>query len=105
MTTQEIHDLVASHTQTTEYKLTNVLRDLDQVSAFVKTLYRAALSEESENNNTEMSLCDVHAPSDTYLLKICNQQLSAMYQQINGIVNQLRDERKPPVSVANTSDN
>jgi len=37
--------------------------------------------------------------------KICNQQLSAMYQQINGIVNQLRDERKAPVSVANTSDN
>lgn len=100
MTAQEIHNLVKSQQQTAEYKLTDILRELDQTSALIKTLYRAALFAESENN-TEMSLCDVHAPSDTYLLKICNQQLSAMYQQINGIVNQLRDERKPPVSVEN----
>lgn len=104
MNTQEIHALVASHTQTTEYKLTSIMQEIDQTSALIKTLYRAALFAESENN-TEISLCDVHAPSDTYLLKICNQQLSAMYQQINGIVKQLRDERKTPVSVADTSNN
>lgn len=101
MNISEIQTTITAFTKTPEYRLTDILGEIDKTSGPIKTLYRAALFAESENN-TEMSLCDVHAPSDTYLLQICNQKLSEMYQKISEIASQLRDERKAPVLTTDT---
>ena len=101
MNISEIQTTIATFTKTPEYQLTNILGDIDKTSGLIKTLYRAALNDEL-GNRTEIALCEADALSDTYLLQICNQQLSEMYQKISEIANQLRDDRKTPVFMTDT---
>lgn len=89
-----IQEIVKAHTELPEWQLINALSEIDKTSGFIKTLYRAALFAESENSD-DISLCDVHAPSDTYLLKICNDNLAELHKKISAIAKQLRNERKP----------
>lgn len=90
-----IQEVVKAHRELPEWQLIDTLSEIDKTSGLIKTLYRAALFAESENRD-DISLCDVHAPSDTYVLKICNDSLSELHKKISAIAKQLRDERKPP---------
>lgn len=90
-----IQEIVKAHRELPEWQLIDILSEIDKTSGLVKILYRAALSDESENSD-DISLCDVHSPSDTYLLKICNDNLSELHKKISAIAKQLRDNRKEP---------